>query len=511
MNLAISNLHKIAEVSTAVPPDDHMLALPEKVLQFGTGVLLRGLPDFVINKANQQGLFNGRVVLVKSTSKGDTDAFNTQNSLYTVCIRGIEAGEKIEENHIISAISRVLAAATDWEEILQCAANPSLAVVISNTTELGITLVKDNVHASPPLSFPGKLLAFLYQRFKIFNGDVEKGLVVVPTELIPGNADKLLAIVLELAHQHGFEIAFIEWLENANHFCNSLVDRIVPGKFNEAEYSKVEQELGYKDELMIMSEKYALWAIESDSEKVRQVLSFSGADDTTIIAADISKFRDLKLRLLNGSHTFSCALAWLAGFTTVKEAMADGTFSRYISQLMYEAIIPSIESETITALEAKRFAAAVLDRYRNPYIDHLWENICTQSSSKMVTRNLGLIHGYSNRFGHASALMSLGMAAHILYLKATADADGNYYGNLHGNSYLVTDQHAAFYSDAWQAGDNKAIVNTIFKNEELWGGDIHEVTGLNEAVNDWLILLQQEGAKIAMEKAIQEKILIDEK
>lgn len=511
MNLAISNLHKITASDAVSVPQDDLLALPEKVLQFGTGVLLRGLPDFVINKANQQGLFNGRIVVVKSTSTGGTDAFETQNCLYTVCIRGIEDGSKIEENQIVSSISRVLNAATDWEEVLLCAANPALELVISNTTELGITLVKDNAHASPPVSFPGKLLAFLYRRFKVFNGDADKGLVVVPTELIPGNADKLLAIVLELAHQNGFEIAFIDWLENANHFCNSLVDRIVPGKFNAADQARVQAELGYEDELMIMSEKYGLWAIQSANEKVHRVLSFAAADGTTVIAPDITKFRELKLRLLNGSHTFSCSLAWLAGFKTVKEAMADEIFSGYISQLMKEAIVPSIESENLPAVEAQQFAAAVLDRYRNPYIDHQWASICTQSSSKMVTRNLDLLRSYANRFGQASQLMSLGLAAHILYMKATPDADGNYYGNAQGNRYLVTDQHAAIFSDAWKAGTNSDVVNTIFKNEELWGADLAEVAGLEEAVNSWLNLLQQEGAKVAMEKAIQEKILIDEK
>ena len=89
---------------------------------------------------------------------------------------------------------------------------------------------------------------FLYQRFKIFNGDASKGMIIIPTELISGNADKLLSIVLELAHQNGLEIAFIDWLENANEFCNSLVDRIVPGKLKDEDQAKIETELGYKDE-----------------------------------------------------------------------------------------------------------------------------------------------------------------------------------------------------------------------------------------------------------------------
>src|SRR3954465_292724 len=211
-------------------PDELLFELPEKVLQFGTGVLLRGLPDYFIDKANRQGIFNGRIVVVKSTSQGDSSAFDEQDGLYTICVRGIENGKKVEENIINASISRVLSAQNEWEQILQCANNPDLQVIISNTTEVGIQLVKDDIRQQPPVSFPGKLLAFLYKRFKAFDGSEQSGMVIIPTELIPDNGKKLESIVLELAHLNGLEGEFIEWLECCNHFCSSLVDRIVPGK-----------------------------------------------------------------------------------------------------------------------------------------------------------------------------------------------------------------------------------------------------------------------------------------
>ncbi len=229
MNLSKQTLPNIKAPGINLPAAGYF-ELPEKVLQFGTGVLLRGLPDYFIDKANKQDVFNGRIVVVKSTGNGATDAFAEQDGLYTQCVQGIENGKKVEEKILNASISRVLAAKSDWDEILKCAANPDMQLIISNTTEVGITLIKDNVHASPPESFPGKLLAFLYQRFKVFQGDSSKGMVVVPTELIPDNGKKLEAIVLELAHQNGLETAFLDWLETHNYFCNSLVDRIVPGK-----------------------------------------------------------------------------------------------------------------------------------------------------------------------------------------------------------------------------------------------------------------------------------------
>ncbi len=212
MKLSAYTLKNISSANITVP-DESLLELPEKVLQFGTGMLLRGLPDYFIDKANRMEIFNGRIVIVKTTSRGDAGAFDKQDGLYTVCVRGLQDGKKIEENIINSSISRVLNAANEWEQILECAHNQSLQVIISNTTEVGIKLVNDDIRRHPPVSYPGKLLAFLYERFTAFNGSEKSGFVIVPTELIPDNGKKLESIVLELAHLNGLEDDFIEWVE----------------------------------------------------------------------------------------------------------------------------------------------------------------------------------------------------------------------------------------------------------------------------------------------------------
>src|SRR5579875_695180 len=285
MILSRYTLKNISSDAAAIP-DDAIFELPEKVLQFGTGVLLRGLPDYFIDKANRQGIFNGRIVVVKSTSQGDSSAFDKQDGLYTLCVRGLQNGEKVEENIINSSISRVLNANDEWEQILECAHNRDMQIIISNTTEIGIQLVNDDVRHHPPKSFPGKLLAFLYERFKAFGGSAHSGMVIVPTELIPDNGKKLESIVLELAHLNSLEDEFIEWVEKHNSFCSSLVDRIVPGKPDAEFLSSIENELGYSDSLLTMSEVYRLWAIEGD-ENIKNVLSFAQADEGVIIEPDI--------------------------------------------------------------------------------------------------------------------------------------------------------------------------------------------------------------------------------
>ncbi|HYJ37872.1 MAG TPA: tagaturonate reductase, partial [Chitinophagaceae bacterium] len=257
-------------------PDDSVFELPERVLQFGTGVLLRALPDYFIDKANRKGIFNGRIVVVKSTSNGDANAFDRQDGLYTVCVRGIENGTRMEENIVNASISRVLSANSQWDKILECAHNPQLQLIISNTTEVGIQLVPDNVRKHPPVSYPGKLLAFLYERYHAFGGSEQSGLLIIPTELIPDNGKKLESIVLELAHLNGLEDSFIEWLEHKNHFCSSLVDRIVPGRPDKSLQLEIEEDLGYNDELLTVAESYRLWAIEGDNH-IRELLSFAEA------------------------------------------------------------------------------------------------------------------------------------------------------------------------------------------------------------------------------------------
>ena len=481
MQLSKDNLKNIKPQPGLIIPEEKLFELPEKVLQFGTGVLLRGLPDYFIDKANRQGIFNGRVVIVKSTSQGGTDAFAKQDGLYTLCVKGIEDGQKIEETIINSSVSRVLAAGDDWKKILDCAHNPEMQIVVSNTTEVGITLIDDNIHSFPPVSFPGKLLAFLYERYKTFNGSDESGMVIIPTELIMHNGTKLHSIVLELAIKNKLEENFINWINNSNHFCNSLVDRIVPGKLPENDKAETEKQSGYTDDLMIMSESFRLWAIESGSEKVKQVLSFSQVDDGVVIAPSIEKFRELKLRLLNGTHTFSCGVAHLAGFTTVKEAMADDTFASYIHDLSIRDIASAICDDMIKMEDATAFASKVMDRFRNPFLDHQWLSISVQFSSKMKMRNVPILLKHYAKSNEVPENMALGFAAFLLFMK-TKNSGNKYEGISNDKNYTVQDDNAAYFAEHWHSKNENEVVDTILADKNFWGTDLSALPNFAEAV-----------------------------
>ncbi len=236
---------------------------PERILQFGTGGFLRGFTDWFVDQANRKGLYNGRIVAVQSTGKARNEAFEAQDGLFTVCEQGLAGNTPQTKYSVASSVSRTLAAVTDWGDVLELARSPHLQVVVSNTTEIGIRYEDDDIHASPPSSFPAKLAAVLFRRFNHFGGSPDAGLIVIPCELIPENGNALKAAVLRHAGHHGLGAEFQHWVKSANVFCNTLVDRIVPG------YPETDQEaqahfsaLGYSDALLTCAEHYRLWAIQ---------------------------------------------------------------------------------------------------------------------------------------------------------------------------------------------------------------------------------------------------------
>jgi tagaturonate reductase len=464
-------------------PSTSLFELPEKVLQFGTGVLLRGLPDYFIDKANKQGVFNGRIVVVKSTDS-DSSAFDYQDGLYTICIRGKENGKNIVENSINASISRVLSAKSEWERILECAHNLEMKIIISNTTEIGIQLLEEEINSESPASFPGKLLAFLFERFKAFNGSKESGMVIVPTELITDNGSKLESIVLELAHLNQLDYQFIEWIENHNSFCNSLVDRIVPGKPNTSELEKIETALGYKDDLLTMSEVFSLWAIEGD-EKIKQILSFCKTDAAVVITPDITLFKELKLRLLNGTHTFNCGLAFLSGFNITREAVTDKTFSLFAKTLMQTDIANAIPYE-IDKKVKEDFANKVFERFCNPFVDHQWQSITVQYTSKMKMRNVPLLLRHYELTDLVPIYMATGFAGFLLYMKITSKNNNKYFGVRNGVGYEIKDDSAEYFYHVWQNNSASNVVSTVMQNEELWETDLTQLPGFMQMVQEQL-------------------------
>ena len=469
--------------------------LPERIVQFGTGVLLRGLPDYLIDKANRQGTFNGRAVVIKTTNSDASD-FPNQDCLFTLSEKGMGNQTVVNQTRVISTLSRLLNASDEWSEILALAERPEVNIIISNTTEAGIKYVEEDLFATPPRSFPAKLTAFLFRKFEKLGQKAEA--VVVPTELLVGNGEILRGMVERHAERQGLSAGFQNWLKNDCRFCNSLVDRIVPGATPTEERKALEKQLGYEDNLMITAEPFLLWAIEGD-DFVRQKLSFAAADSRLIIAADISQFREQKLRLLNGGHTISVPLAFLKGLKTVGEMMNDAEMSVFTEGVVQGEILSTLLPPVggiEGGIDASVFANAVLDRFRNPFIEHKLTSILVQTAAKMDARNTATFVRYFQKNGHLPPLMTLGFAAYLLYTQHLAAAE----------------DHAPFFEKLWQQTDDMDLaslcdfVEKAVKNPAIFDKSLSEIPHFIETVAEQIFSLTTHGIAPTLDKVLSIKL-----
>ncbi len=465
-------------------PNEAVFYLPEKIISFGTGVLLKGLPYYFVNKANNQGIFNGRILAVKSTPGiAEIDSLKEQDFLFTLQSKGIQNGQETEETLINATISRILHANESWNQILNAAHKPELQIVISNTTEIGLNYPETNdIENSPPKSFPGKLLMFLQERFYALGGTAESGMVIIPTELVTDNGKVLSQVLVRLATENNLNPDFIYWLETANIFCNSLVDRIVTGKPDAATHTKFEAEFGYSDPNLISSETYRLWAIEGN-EKVKEILTFSQADSGCVIAEDIEKYRELKLRLLNGSHSLMVGFSYLNGLKSVRESLNNQEVAEFMRKYIFEEIIPSLDIDSNVSIP---YAHEVLDRFRNPNIEHKLLGITVQYSTKMKARVVPILLKYYEKFGKIPVNITKGFAYFLKFMKVAKIENDQYFGELNGEFYPIQDINANYFAEISFEKTNEEYLSKALKDSELWGENLSELKGFQSEIIKYL-------------------------
>jgi tagaturonate reductase len=477
-------------------PTAAQLALPERAVQFGTGALLRGLVDALLDDANRQGLFGGRVVMIGSTGSGRDRAINDQGGLFTLVVQGLVDGQAKREFRVVSSVSRALAASTQWAEVLRCAENPGLELVFSNTTEIGIVLDETDAATPPtaaaPRSFPGKLAAFLLHRARWSRFDPARAPVVIPTELIEGNGDKLRGIVTTLTKGWSVEPEFATWLD-AVPFCNTLVDRIVPGAPNDGYAAELRALLPYDDGMITIAEPYRLFAIEGD-DALRARLRFAGADEGIIVAGSITPYRLRKVRLLNGAHTSFVSLAILAGCQTVREAVEHPAVGAFLRSALLGEIVPSVDVPG-----AEGFARDVLARFANPYLQHQLWDITLQGTTKFRVRVVPSILDYVRATGSVPRALALGFAGFLAFQQGALQAARRGTG-----STVPADAVGESIQARWrEMGDEPDVlgklVRSVSADTELWGADLAAIPGFVEVVTEHLATIREHGAVAAIE------------
>ena len=487
-------------------PNAALLDLPETVLQFGTGAFLRGFVDYFIDAANRQGMFNGRVVAVGSTRSGREQLLTEQNGLYTLASRGIAEGRAVQDVRIISSVSRALSARDAWDEVLTLARAPELRLIVSNTTEVGITLDEDDaLQLAPPRSYPGKLTRFLLERARAFDFDAAKGVLVLPCELIEMNGERLRETVLALSARWKLGNEFVSWLESAVPFCNTLVDRIVPGAPPPDEAAALQQRLDYRDGLITTCEVYRLFVIEG-GDAVRARLGFAGVDPGVIVTDDVAPYRERKVRLLNGTHTIMAPVALLCGCETVGAAVEHELVGRFVRRVLLEEILP-----TVSAPDADTFAGDVLDRFANPYIRHSLFDISLQGTTKLRVRIVPTIRlaaergGGGGGGGDAPQALAFGFAAYLRFMRGDLQAARRAAG-LAVPPDDLGQRITALWSVAPNDGrpDLAGVVRAACADETTWGEDLTGVPNFAEAVTAHLTRIVRDGALAALGSLLAE-------
>jgi tagaturonate reductase len=477
--------------------------LPERVLQFGEGGFLRGFVDWMIHGMNQQGLFNGRVVVIQPIAEGQIDALNRQTGAFTHLMRGLEGGKIVERREVITSISRGINPYTNFDEYLRCAQNPDLRFIVSNTTEAGIAYNGfDRVTDAPPASFPAKLTRLLFERYTFFHGDLSRGFIILPCELIDRNGDRLQEAILKTAANWNLSSEFMLWVVKANTFTNTLVDRIVTG-YPKSEADALQEEYGYKDDLLDATEVFHLWVIES-TEPILAELPLVQAGFNVIMADTLKPYRDRKVSILNGAHTATALAAYLAGFDSVGDCVEDTTIAAFMRGAIYEEIIPNLD---LPRAELESFAEKTFERFHNPYIQHSLQSIALNSVSKYRTRILPSLERYIASTGQLPRRLTLALASLIVYYRGTSIVDGTLIAHRDYQPYKVKDDLAVLQQMAasWAACDGsivavRRLANDVLMQTEWWDKDLREVAGLSNAVaNDIHVILIQ-GMRAAIEQ-----------
>ncbi|AEE91723.1 Altronate oxidoreductase [Tepidanaerobacter acetatoxydans Re1] len=482
-------------------PDD----LPERVIQFGEGNFLRAFVDWMFHQMNKQNLFNGRVVVVQPIAQGLVDRLNEQDGLYTLILRGLKDGKPTELKEIISSISRGINPYTQWDEYLKCAENPDIEFVISNTTEAGISYDKnDSLDKKPPISYPGKLTAYLYHRFNHFKGDPTKGMVIIPCELIDRNGDNLKKIILQLSDDWSLPEEFKKWIKDNNIFLNTLVDRVVTG-YPKDEIEDILNYLGYEDGLVDTGELFHLWVIEGPKE-LSERLPFTKAGLNVLWTDDMAPYRTRKVRILNGAHTSSVPAAFLYGLETVGEMMDHEVLGKFARQVIYDEIIPSINLDKNMLTE---FADSVVERFQNPYIKHYLISILLNSSSKFKTRVLPSIIEYQQLYSKLPEKLTFSLAALISVYKDGKVEGSEMKARRNKGEFIMKDDLWAleFFEKTWSEFDGskeaaKKVAETVIANSKMWDQDLNNIDGLTDKVADYLYQITNDGIKATVERLV---------
>jgi tagaturonate reductase len=472
------------------------ITYPERILQFGEGNFLRTFIDWIINNMNKETDFKSSVVAVQPIEHGLAELINAQDGLYHIQLKGIKDGKATEKTELIDCISRAINPYSQTEDYQKLVISEDLQFVVSNTTEAGISwkeeeFIKNGIQDS----FPAKITNLLFKRFETFDGDTEKGLVFFCCELIENNASKLKELVLKHTSNWDLGEEFTEWINSSCKFCNTLVDRIVPG-YPKNNIKEIQQEIGYEDHLVSIGELFHLWVVEADEEIAKRFPANKLSSDIKFVES-MKTYREQKVKILNGTHTASMALSRLNNVETVQDSVEHKVLGDFMKIIIESEIAPTIVADE---KDLEVYASKIIERFHNPFIRHEWKSISLNSISKWTARDLPTLKQYKELKGEVPKLLSLSLSALILYYKSE-------FNGL--NFELLDDQeNIDFFTKTWESYSSNGknlieLIHAILSNNKIWQEDLTKIEGLEEQVLIHIINLMEKGVETTINELIK--------
>ena len=455
---------------------------PERIIQFGEGNFLRAFVDWIIYNMNQKAGFNSSVVIVQPLENGMVNMLNEQDGLYHVNLQGLQNGKEVDSIQLIDVVSRGLNPYAQYNEFLKLAENPEMRFVISNTTEAGIAFDPScKLEDAPAKSYPGKLTQLLFHRFKVFNGAMDKGLIIFPCELIFDNGKVLKKCIDQYIELWNLGEDFKHWFDTACGVYCTLVDRIVPG-YPRDTIGQILDRIGLDDKLVVKGEIFHLWVIEAPKTVEKEFPADKAGLNVLFVPCE-KPYHDRKVTLLNGPHTVLSPVGYLAGLDTVKECCDDPVIGRFVKKVMFDELLETLD---LPRVELTQFADAVLERFRNPFVKHFVTSIMLNSFPKFKTRDLPGLKIFLERKGVLPSGLVLGLAAIVTYYK----------GGKRGKDEIVLKDDPVIIellNNLWADGSPIDVAKGVLGAEFIWGEDLNSIPGLTDRLADYIRMIQDKG------------------
>jgi len=455
---------------------------PERIIQFGEGGFLRAFVDWIVFNMNEKTDFNSSIVVVQPIEHGMIDMLNAQDGLYHLNLQGLDNGQPVDSIQLIDVISRGLNPYKHFDDYLKLAENPEMRFIVSNTTEAGIAFDKNcKLTDAPAKSYPGKLTQLLYHRYKTFNGAADKGFIIFPCELIFHNGKMLKKCIHKYIELWELGDEFLNWFDNACGVYSTLVDRIVPG-YPKDTIDQILAKIQIEDKMVVKGEIFHLWVIEAP-ESVAKEFPADKADLNVIFVPSEKPYHDRKVTMLNGPHTVMAPVGYLAGLNTVSEILGHDVLGPFVNKVMFTELMETLD---LPKADLEKFGNAVLDRFRNPFVNHYVTSIMLNSFPKFKTRDLPGLKTYLERKGELPKGIVLGLAAMCTYYK----------GGLRGKDEISLNdeqQIINLLAELWGSEDNLTVAEGVLGAEFIWGEDLNQMKGLTEALKADLDSIRDNG------------------